>query len=85
MKLTAQQRADVVELLRCAADLAATSKHPTTTPFFTAAAGYRREVSGKAWLMRTRLVGPYDDAVPNDQYVAYLLEAAMRVEEGRWP
>lgn len=77
MKLTKQQRAQVVELLRCAADLLL-NKH-SMFPRLDAidALGTHREINAASFdaIQATGL--------PRNEYA--LLEAAQRVEEGSWP
>lgn len=78
----AQQQ--VIELLRCAADVVITGDPRTDAPVGIAGAGLRVAVRRLAWQARFQLVGP-NEVVSNDDYHTALLEAAARVEEGSWP
>lgn len=95
--LTKKQRAEVVELLRCAADnairdyyngsalgVAAMHLGICTLPYLSPVLG-----SDTHWSKLLRGRGPIQDAPPwficAAGYEFCLLEAAQRVEEGSWP
>jgi hypothetical protein len=96
--MTKKQRAQVVELLRCAADLAANGDRASalgtaafhlgviTLPFLESHFG--RDCH---WVMMLRGRGPVWDSadrkwqICGPGYEFCLLEAAQRVEEGSWP
>lgn len=84
VRLSRRDRAQVAELLRCAADVCVTGDPNTAAPFFAAAGSFALHTRQVAWEMRKRFVGT-DEVVPNDRYQTLLLEAAQRVEEGSWP
>lgn len=86
--MTKRQRAQVVELLRCAADISATATDRETAPFILAGAGAHRDIYNVAWRARCDTMrGSLGEVLEcgNNQYAELLLEAAMRVEEGTWP
>jgi hypothetical protein len=91
--VTRAQRAQVVELLRCAADRADLRGGEITLsgPYAVASRGYDLVVKSRAWAVRVDtmrdLHGRDGDVcdMSNDAYKACLLEAAQRVEEGTWP
>lgn len=75
--MTRREREQVVELLRCAADLYYTERdehQPTRT-----AAREDEELRTLAW------EAIYATTVPEPSFHLKLLEAAARVEEGSWP
>lgn len=79
--MTKRERAQVVELLRCAADNTQSDDLPGFAPFTDASmafAGY----GGLAWAAVLAVCDPlsreHDD-------LDTFLEAAARVEEGNWP
>ncbi len=95
--MTKKQRAQVVELLRCAADLAVCGERDSalgfaakrldmqTIPFLVS-----KHCDGH-WSQLIRSHGPIRDSIDHkwqicgDGYEFCLLEAAQRVEEGSWP
>lgn len=84
--MTKRQREQVVELLRCAADIAVTKTWrlwgcgPTAADDLMASERTRT----LAELAITR-VSSGDDAPDGYAYISAALEAAARVEEGSWP
>ncbi len=79
-KLTKRQRADVVELLRCAADLDGRA----TFPFAAAVTATRSDLRIEQFAWRV-LHLTYNERRDRRLYVRHCLEAAQRVEEGTWP
>ena len=84
--MTKRQRAQVVELLRCAADL--TPDDPCdmladATGYLDAVGEYTQAIAYDA----VNDVSPYGltHDTTHDEERANLLEAAARVEEGSWP
>ena len=82
-RLTKRERAQVVELLRCAADLATRTARPIAH-----AAMYLGYEDGSLAFMRAinarcavAVAVPVQDGVYREQ----ILEAALRVELGEWP
>lgn len=87
-KLGKRQRAQVVELLRCAAELAVV-EHPIGELFGHAPAaskftGASPSVRAFAELAATDAMGG-SSAPDRDTFIANVLEAALRVEMGLWP
>jgi hypothetical protein len=81
--MTADEREQVVELLRCAADLSVTGR--ARWPQFTAAEALCGAMSTIAEyaehaISAVKRISSFD--APTTQH---LLEAAARVEEGTWP
>lgn len=88
MRLSKSQRAQVVELLRCAAELAVV-EHPFGELFGHAPAaskftGASASVRAFAELAATNAMGG-SSAPDRDTFIANVLEAALRVELGEWP
>lgn len=97
--MTKRQRAQVVELLRCAADVAVMGDRGSALS--SAASGLGRcsmpfllpVIGASHWGALLRGKGPVTDAECNGDvrhvcgkgYEFCLLEAAQRVEEGSWP
>lgn len=95
--MTNDEREQVVELLRCAADASTDREHPIIGPVLASWwLGHRddefTEVGGvvghadHAWLDVVN--EPWSTKWPNRSWFDYrdeLLEAAARVEEGSWP
>lgn len=91
--MTKKQRAEVVELLRCAADVV----HETLMPIWkaTCALGFGESCTQhKAALaaMQNAAISrggaatmPADDIEGDNEYRARCLEAAQRVEDKEWP
>jgi hypothetical protein len=77
MKLSRSQRAQVVELLRCAADVLLSSGYPFPKLEAAHRLNSNRAVCRVANDACAALAGPRTDVM--------LLEAAARVEEGTWP
>lgn len=82
-KISARQRAQVVELLRCAADIAVAHGRPIATARFWL--GQRQYALWNFALNARESVGGYGIPSDNEQYRAQLLEAAARVESEEWP
>ena len=82
--MTKTQRAQVVELLRCAADNAA---REVFLPLLTAIdeTGTRQPVNGMAFAVYRKAFAEQSGAVEHHRECAALLEAAQRVEEGWTP
>lgn len=94
--MTRKQRAQVVELLRCAADIAVNGDRGSAL----GAAAFRldrvfmpfiRNITGDShWVSLLRGRGPVRDSqalgywICGDGYEWLLLEAALRVEQGEW-
>lgn len=86
--MTRKQRAQVVELLRCAAELAVV-EHPIGELFGHAPAaskftGATPSVRAFAELAAKDSMGG-SSAPDRDTFIANVLEAALRVEMGLWP
>ena len=84
-KLSARQRAQVVELLRCAADgLSATSTGAWTDACDGLDIGIKIQMFAISAFVVVAGWGQFSSAEWEDGRAAYL-EAALRVEEGSWP
>jgi hypothetical protein len=81
VKLTKKQRAEVVELLRCAVNHVFDTKLPIYRAKCWLDASDQIEDLAIAAKQHVTEDPCYDDHV----YLATLLEAAARVEEGSWP
>jgi hypothetical protein len=82
--MTKRQRSQVVKLLRCAADNAA---REVFLPLITAVkeGGFSPAISQAAFDVYRITFQEQPASVEHDRECAALLEAAARVEEGRWP
>lgn len=81
-KLTQEQREQVVELLRCAADVGQRNEGPVLCAALNLGlplGGATVDIALRAW---SDVLG---DAIEDDGAIAAVLEAAQRVEEGSWP
>lgn len=90
MKLTRGERARTTLLLRCAADVAVTGDHVLGPGWSTAprlGLGKRVcDLATRAASHVAREIGRDPDVADDlDDYVAVVLEAALRVEDGSWP
>jgi hypothetical protein len=95
VKLTKKQRAEVVELLRCAADLAANGNRDAAlgcaARHLDMTMSYPLPVDDPHWAKYLRGDGPVQDQpdrgwwICGPNYHLCLPEAAARVEEGSWP
>ena len=84
--MTARERAQVVELLRCAADVCAADAWTLFGPGTDAARWLCAPTNVRRLATIAVLrVGRGTGAKSADHYVAVMLEAAARVEEGTWP
>ena len=93
--MTKSQRDQIVEILRCAADLSSAPRPDSTSPYYEALAaigsGTHYEPSSHylAWSARCELMremkGSILEDFTNEEYRDALLEAAARVEEKSWP
>lgn len=86
-RITKAQRAQVVELLRCAAELAVV-EHPMGelfghAPVAAKFTGASASVRAFAELAAMNAMGG-SSAPDRDTFIANVLEAAARVEEGSW-
>jgi len=83
--VTAEQRDEVVELLRCAADLCSTRSDSALSMagerlgYTYCDAEYKAAWSARRWVLGERVEYWY---LNSEIYLAALLEAARRVEEG---
>lgn len=91
MKLSKKQREQVVELLRCAADLAETGRY---SALFGGPAVAAARCIKPASAVSVHASKAARDAAPRgekegarnaDDFIGVALEAAARVEEGSWP
>jgi hypothetical protein len=81
--MTKKERAQVVELLRCAADCCGRRfKGEWSGPFHIAARSFSTATYWAAWRARD---GIKRSRLTTEQYRRGLLEAAARVEEGSYP
>lgn len=92
--MTKRERAQVVELLRCAADYAARGRR-SWLDVVAADIGIDYAIADKARVVgiivqseepfRSQHLGHRGDIMPPDWCLRVALEAAQRVEEGTWP
>lgn len=84
--MTKRERAQVVELLRCAADSLQSERDPGG--FHSAAYSLGHEPGSRikraAWDAKASCPGD-GGCLDDDAYLALLLEAAQRVEDCEWP
>lgn len=89
--MTKRQRAEVVELLRCAADAIATGSHPSTAlciaeeRLWSAHAEWHEAWEAEGCVRNEIGLGYLRGFEPGEDRIALLLEAAQRVEDGEWP
>jgi hypothetical protein len=92
--LTRGDRDRTVLLLRCAAEVGITGDHVLGPSWHTAARlGFHKHTCKRACDLATRAtryVARVTQRNPNgarnvDEYLAIVLEAALRIEEGSWP
>lgn len=81
MHLSKRQRAQVVELLRCAADVVLDTPLPISQAQYWLDAP--DEIKDMAIAARYAITG--DHCYDDERYRAEILEAALRVEQGEWP
>lgn len=79
--MTKKEREQVVELLRCAADMADIAMIPITRA--SGALGHD-DNSDVWWLARNARIAVDGESLWPEQRTS-LLEAALRVEQGEWP
>lgn len=94
LTLTRGDRERTVLLLRCAAEVAVTGDYALGPGWHTAARlGFRKDLCTRACSLATRAAqhvarsigGDAERAQGLDEYLAIVLEAALRIEERSWP
>ena len=85
--MTKRDRAQVAELLKCAADIAATGKWGFMGIASDAATfvAHSKRIDDLATKVATEVAGGAEAGKNTDEFIETMLEAAARVEEGSWP